>query len=181
MSFYFTIIACQFHCINIRNFITLNVWGKYKRSFFVIVTVLFTKPSSSILPAVGMTSETVPAAGPIHGLQCYSQSCWFLSYWPFPKNCWPEHPQRPFLPVAPIDSQWTLFCSTGIVPVEIMEWPGTMRPATLWIALLIWFIPITFGECYRKHGKVNCTLLPVLFENRSSFRGVKKICGNKIP
>ena len=92
MSFYFTIIACQFHCINIRNFITLNVWGKYKRSFFDIVTVLFTKPSSSILPAVGMTSETVPAAGPIHGLQCYSQSCWFLSYWPFPKNCWPEHP-----------------------------------------------------------------------------------------
>ena len=85
MSFYYTIIACQFHCINIRNFITLNVWGKYKRSIFVIVTVLFTKPSSSILPAVGMTSETVPAAGPIHGLQCYSQSHWFLSYWLFPK------------------------------------------------------------------------------------------------
>ena len=45
-------------------------------------------------------------------------------------------PQRLFLPAVPIDSQWTLFCSTGIVPVEIMEWPGIMRLAPLWIALL---------------------------------------------
>ena len=37
-------------------------------------------------------------------------------------------PQRWFLPAAPIDSQWTLFCSTGIVPVEIMEWLGSVRP-----------------------------------------------------
>ena len=44
-------------------------------------------------------------------------------------------PPSPFLPVAPIHSQWTLFCSTGIVPVEIMEWPGTVRPAALWIVL----------------------------------------------
>ena len=43
-------------------------------------------------------------------------------------------PQRPFLLAAPIDSQWTLFHSTGIVPVKIMEQPGTMRPAALWIA-----------------------------------------------
>ena len=40
-------------------------------------------------------------------------------------------PQRWFLPAAPIDSQWTLLCSTGIVPVEIMEQPGTVRPAAL--------------------------------------------------
>ena len=25
-------------------------------------------------------------------LQCYSLSCWLLSYWPFPKNCQLEHP-----------------------------------------------------------------------------------------
>ena len=30
---------------------------------------------------------------------------------------------RSFLPVAPIDSQWTLFCSTGIIPVKPVEWP----------------------------------------------------------
>ena len=33
-------------------------------------------------------------------------------------------PKRWFPPAAPIDSQWTLLCSTGIVPVEIMEWPA---------------------------------------------------------
>ena len=66
-----------------------------------------------------------PAALWIALLQRYSQNCWILSYQPFPKNCRQECPQTPFLPVAPIDSQWILFCSTGIVPVEIMEWPGT--------------------------------------------------------
>ena len=40
-------------------------------------------------------------------------------------------PKRLFLPTAPIDSQWTLFCSTGIVPVEIIEQPGTVRLAAL--------------------------------------------------
>ena len=40
-------------------------------------------------------------------------------------------PQRWFLLVAPIDSQWTLLCSTGIVPVNIMERPGTVGPAAL--------------------------------------------------
>ena len=40
-------------------------------------------------------------------------------------------PQRWFLLVASIDSQWILLCSTGIVPVEIMERPGTVRPAAL--------------------------------------------------
>ena len=40
-------------------------------------------------------------------------------------------PQRPFLPAAPFDSQWTLFCSTGIVLVKIMEELGTVRPASL--------------------------------------------------
>ena len=39
--------------------------------------------------------------------------------------------RRSFLPAAPIGSQWTLFCPTGIVPVEIMERPGTVRPAAL--------------------------------------------------
>ena len=39
--------------------------------------------------------------------------------------------RRSFLPEAPIGSQWTLFCPTGIVPVEIMERPGTVRPAAL--------------------------------------------------
>ena len=52
------------------------------------------------------------------------------------KNTPRNNPQRPFLPVAPIESQWTLFCSTGIVPGKVMEWPGTVRPAALWIALL---------------------------------------------
>ena len=28
-----------------------------------------------------------------------------------------------FLPAAPIDSQWTLFCSTGIIPGKPVEWP----------------------------------------------------------
>ena len=37
---------------------------------------------------------------------------------------------------GPINSQWTLFCSTGIVPVEIMERSGTVRPVALWIALV---------------------------------------------
>ena len=36
---------------------------------FQTVTALFTKPPSSVLPAVGMTSQTVPATGPIHGLR----------------------------------------------------------------------------------------------------------------
>ena len=43
------------------------------------------------------------------------------------KICWLECPPE----AIPIDSQWTLFCSTGIVPVEIIEWPGTVRPAAL--------------------------------------------------
>ena len=30
---------------------------------------------------------------------------------------------------APIHKQLTLFCSIGIVPVEVMEWSGTVRPA----------------------------------------------------
>ena len=32
---------------------------------------------------------------------------------------------------APTHNQWTLFCSTGIVPVNVMEWLGTMSPAAL--------------------------------------------------
>ena len=69
-------------------------------------------------------------------LQCYSQSRRLLSYRPFPKKPVARTPpQRPFLPVARIDSQWTHFCSTGIVPVKIMERSETVRPAALWIAL----------------------------------------------
>ena len=77
-----------------------------------------------------------PAALWIALLQHYSQSRWLLSYWPLPKNPSWNTPPRPFLLAVPIDSQWTLFCSTGIVPVEIMEQPGTVRPVALWIALL---------------------------------------------
>ena len=39
-------------------------------------------------------------------------------------------PQRPFLPAAPISNQWTLY------HVKILERPGTVRPAALWIVLL---------------------------------------------
>ena len=61
-----------------------------------------------------------------------------VSYRLFPKCHWQERPPppRPFLPVAPIHRQWTFFCSTGVVPVEVMEWPGTVNTAALWIALL---------------------------------------------
>ena len=52
--------------------------------------------------------------------QSYSQSCWLLSYRPFPKCCQQECPQIAFLHLAPIHSQWTLFCSTGIIPVKVM-------------------------------------------------------------
>ena len=45
-------------------------------------------------------------------------------------------PQRLFLLAASIHSQWTLFCTTGIVPVKVMERAGTVRPVALWIALL---------------------------------------------
>ena len=38
---------------------------------------------------------------------------------------------RSFLPAAPIDSQWTIFCSTGIIPGKPVERPGTVRPAAL--------------------------------------------------
>ena len=62
-------------------------------------------------------------------LQRYSQSHRVLSYRPFTKTTGWNTPQRWFLPAAPIDSQWTLLCSTGIVPVEIMERLGTMRQA----------------------------------------------------
>ena len=31
--------------------------------------------------------------------------------------------RRSFLPAAPIDSQWTLFCSTGIIPGKPVEQP----------------------------------------------------------
>ena len=31
--------------------------------------------------------------------------------------------QRSFLPAAPIDTQWTLFCSTGIIPGKPVERP----------------------------------------------------------
>ena len=30
-----------------------------------------------------------------------------------------------------IHSQWTFFHSTGIIPVKVMEWPGTVRPVAL--------------------------------------------------
>ena len=62
---------------------------------------------------------------------------WYLHLRSFVTGCSPKKiaartpPPRQFLPVAPIDSQWTLFCSTGIVPVEIMEWPGTVRLVAL--------------------------------------------------
>ena len=36
---------------------------------YYALTALFTKPPSSVLPAVGVNSETVPAAGPIHGFR----------------------------------------------------------------------------------------------------------------
>ena len=50
---------------------------------------------------------------------------------PFPLPPPPPPPPTPFLPAAPIHSQWALFCSTGIIPVEVME---QLRPAALWMA-----------------------------------------------
>ena len=49
--------------------------GNREAGGFVNSTVpaLFTKPPSSILPAVGTTSETVPAAGPIHGFRDFQE------------------------------------------------------------------------------------------------------------
>ena len=48
----------------------------------------------------------------------------------------PPPPSLILLAAAPIHSQWTLFCSTGIVPVEIVDRLGAVGPAVLWIALL---------------------------------------------
>ena len=42
---------------------------------------------------------------------------------------------RSFLLAAPIDSQWTLFSSTGIIPGKPVEQPSTVKLLALWIAL----------------------------------------------
>ena len=49
-------------------------WQKVKAKYPYLerLTALFTKPPSSVLQAVGMTSETVPAASPIHSLKRFS-------------------------------------------------------------------------------------------------------------
>ena len=50
--------------------------------------------------------------------------------------------------MAPINSQWTFFHSTEIVPVKAMEWLGAVRLVALWITLLVvaWgFLPQHFG------------------------------------
>ena len=39
----------------------------------ILHAALFTKPPSSILPAVGTTLETISAAGPIHGLRDFQE------------------------------------------------------------------------------------------------------------
>ena len=54
----------------INAFWTLSVFAaEYLRQ----LTALFTKPAFSILPAVGMTSETVPPIGPIHGCRDFQE------------------------------------------------------------------------------------------------------------
>ena len=40
---------------------------------YIRLTALFTKPPSSVLPTVGTISETVPVAGPIHGLRDFQE------------------------------------------------------------------------------------------------------------
>ena len=53
--------------------------------------------------------------------------------------------RRLFLLVAPIDSQWTLLCSTGIIPGKPLERPWIVKPLALWIVLLIdWFSWVKF-------------------------------------
>ena len=69
-------------------------------------------------------------------LQPHSQSCWLISYRPFPKLPAGTAPRV----CSPVDGfsvgtvQW--WNSTS----QIKEWPGTVRLAALWIALLVSYL-----------------------------------------
>ena len=89
-----------------------------------------------VLP-VGMTSETVSAGitGTVNStviISTYSA----IHKAAIQPAAVQNDLRRSFLPAAPIDSQWTLFCSTGIIPGKPVERPWTVKASALWIALL---------------------------------------------
>ena len=67
-------------------------------------------------------------------LQHYSLSRWLLSYWSFPKKLPVRTTTRGH---SPIDDFRVGTVERWNSTSQIMEWPGTMKPAALWIALLM--------------------------------------------